>query len=65
MRVVGLVPMRHSSERVPGKNYRVLGDAPLYHHIVRTLLSVPEVDQVVIDTDSPTIRADAAEHFPG
>src|SRR5207237_6056173 len=62
--VTAMVPMRHSSERVPGKNYRPLGGVPLYHHVVRALLAVPEVTTVVIDTDSPTIFADAAEAFP-
>jgi CMP-N-acetylneuraminic acid synthetase len=61
--VVALVPMRHTSERVPGKNYRHFGDAPLFHHVVRTLLSVPEVTQVIIDTDSPTIRDQCSETF--
>jgi CMP-N-acetylneuraminic acid synthetase len=56
--------MRHSSERVKGKNYRVLGDRPLYQHIVSTLLQVPEIDQVVIDTDSDTIIDQVAEVFP-
>ena len=59
-----LVPMRHSSERVPGKNYRMFGDAPLFHHIVRTLLDCPSVDEILIDTDSPTITEQCAEHFP-
>jgi CMP-N-acetylneuraminic acid synthetase len=59
-----IVPMRHTSERVPGKNYRLLGGRPLYHRIVATLLSVDAVDEVVIDTDSPTIRADVADTFP-
>ncbi len=63
-RIVALVPMRHSSERVPGKNYRELGGKPLFHHIVETLLRVPAISQVVIDTDSPLITADAAEAFP-
>lgn len=62
--VTAMVPMRHSSERVPGKNYRPLGGVPLYHHIVRALLAVPEVTTVVIDTDSPTIFEDAAAAFP-
>jgi CMP-N-acetylneuraminic acid synthetase len=62
--VVALVPMRHNSERVPGKNYRVFGDAPLFHHVVRTLLTVPEIDQILIDTDSPTIAEQCAEAFP-
>lgn len=63
-RIVALVPMRHSSERVPGKNYRPLGGRPLFHHIVSTLRAVPEIDQIVIDTDSELIRADAAVSFP-
>jgi len=57
--------MRHSSERVPGKNYRRLGDRPLYHHIVQTLLDVPEITEVVIDTDSATILEEASTAFPG
>lgn len=63
-RIVAIVPMRHDSKRVPGKNYRPMGDRPLYHHIVHTLLQVPQVSQVVIDTDSDLIRFDAARNFP-
>jgi CMP-N-acetylneuraminic acid synthetase len=63
-RTVAIVPMRHNSERVPGKNYRHLAGIPLYHHVVRTLSTVPEVDTVVIDTDSDFIIADCAVHFP-
>lgn len=63
-RLVAIVPMRHQSERVPGKNYREFAGAPLYHHIVRALLHAEGVDRVVIDTDSPTIMDDAAAHFP-
>lgn len=63
-RTVAIVPMRHNSERVPGKNYRPLAGIPLYHHIVRTLRSVPEIDLVVIDTDSDFIIEDSARHFP-
>lgn len=63
-KVVALVPMRHTSVRVPGKNYRDLGGMPLYHHVVRMLMACPSVSAIVIDTDSPTIREDAARHFP-
>jgi CMP-N-acetylneuraminic acid synthetase len=56
--------MRHNSERVPGKNYRDLGGKPLFHWIVDTLLSVPAIDEVVIDTDSPTIIADVEKAYP-
>lgn len=63
-KIVAFVPMRHASERVVGKNYRPLGGMPLYHHITKTLLACPQIDEVYIDTDSPIIIADAQENFP-
>ena len=63
-RIVALVPMRHQSERVPGKNYRTFAGRPLYHHITRTLLGCPLISEVVIDTDSPFIMEDGKRHFP-
>jgi len=63
-RIVALVPMRHDSERVPGKNYRPMASKPLYRHIVAALLGCPDIDQVVIDTDSDVIKRDVAEAFP-
>ena len=62
--VVALVPMRHDSERVPGKNYRPLSGRPLYTYILETLLSCTEVDRVVVDTDSPVIRKGVEVSFP-
>jgi CMP-N-acetylneuraminic acid synthetase len=62
--VVALVPMRHDSERVPGKNYRSMAGKPLYRHIIETLLACPAIDKVVIDTDSPIITEDAGRAFP-
>jgi CMP-N-acetylneuraminic acid synthetase len=64
LQTVALVPMRHTSERVPGKNYRMFNGQPLFHHIVTTLLHVPEIDEVVIDTDSALIAQDVQESFP-
>ena len=64
MKIVALVPMRHHSQRVPGKNYRLLGDKPLFHHIIGTLLAVPEIDQVLVDTDSEPVMGGLRQHFP-
>ncbi len=63
-RIVALVPMRHHSERVPGKNYRPFGSRELYRHIIETLTDCELIDEVVIDTDSPIIMENASEHFP-
>lgn len=64
VKIAALVPMRHSSERVKGKNYRDFNGRPLYHYIIETLLDCPLIDEILIDTDSPIILNDAAENFP-
>ncbi len=63
-KIVALVPMRHESVRVPGKNYRPMAGKPLFHHILETLLQCPEISQVVVDTDSPVILEGLQAHFP-
>ena len=62
--IAALVPMRHNSERVPGKNYRDLAGKPLFHHILLALGACPEIDEIVVDTDSPTVSEGIREHFP-
>lgn len=64
MNIVALVPMRHHSQRVPGKNYRPLAGKPLFHHIIETLLAVPQINQIVVDTDSNEVLDGLKQHFP-
>jgi CMP-N-acetylneuraminic acid synthetase len=64
MKLIALVPMRHHSQRVPGKNYRLLAGKPLYQHIVETLLNVPEIQEIVIDTDSEPVMEGLRKDFP-
>jgi CMP-N-acetylneuraminic acid synthetase len=61
---IALVPMRHHSVRVPGKNYRPLAGKPLFYHIMDTLHKVPELDGILVDTDSPQIIEGLHTHYP-
>jgi CMP-N-acetylneuraminic acid synthetase len=63
-RIVALVPMRHESERVPGKNYRSFAGQPLYRRIINSLLSCGSIQGILIDTDSPTITEDVSKYYP-
>lgn len=63
-KLIALVPMRHNSQRVPGKNYRLLAGKPLYQHIIETLLGTPEIDEVVVDTDSTPVMDGLRRDFP-
>ncbi len=62
---VGLMPMRHSSSRVKGKNYRDFGDGrPLFYHMAEKLLNCTEIDKIVINTDSFEIKNLCKKDFP-
>ena len=64
-KLVALMPMRHNSERVPGKNYRPFGDGrPLFHHMVDVMRQCSAIEKIVIDTDSPTIKEQCADKYP-
>ena len=63
-KLIALVPMRHHSQRVPGKNYRVLAGKPLFHHIIETLLAVPEIAEILVDTDSEPVMDSLRQYFP-
>lgn len=63
-KIAALVPMRHHSQRVPGKNFRLLDGRPLYQHILSTLQQVPEISQIVVDTDSDEIIEGIQSSFP-
>lgn len=63
-KIVALVPMRHHSQRVLGKNYRNMLGKPLFHYIIQTLLECTELSQVVVDTDSEPVMQGLGENFP-
>lgn len=63
-KIAALVPMRHHSQRVPGKNYRELAGKPLFYYIIESLLACPAISSVAVDTDSPIVLAELAENFP-
>jgi len=65
IKIAALVPMRHHSQRVPGKNFRNLAGKPLFHYILETLLQCPEIYQIAVNTDSEVIQNDIEKNFPG
>jgi CMP-N-acetylneuraminic acid synthetase len=56
-KVVALLPMKANSERVKGKNFKPLNSKPLFRWILESLLAVPEISQIVINTDAREILA--------
>jgi CMP-N-acetylneuraminic acid synthetase len=64
-RVVALLPMKGHSERIKGKNFRNFCGKPLFRWILDTLLSLPEIELVVINTDArPTFEELGVHRLP-
>lgn len=64
LKIAALVPMRHRSIRVPGKNYRINAGKPLFHYILTTLQACSEINEIVVDTDSPDVIYGIENEFP-
>jgi CMP-N,N'-diacetyllegionaminic acid synthase len=60
--VVALVPARCGSQRVPGKNMRLLSGHPLIAFTIASSIEADIFDAVIVSTDSPEI-AEAAERY--
>lgn len=58
-----LLPMKGNSERVPGKNLKILKGKPLFIHVASTLRETGCFEQLVINTDSSEIAQIATEEF--
>jgi CMP-N-acetylneuraminic acid synthetase len=55
MSIIALVPMKGHSERIPGKNLKVLCGKPLFAWIIDTLKECSFVKEIVVNTDSKEI----------
>jgi CMP-N-acetylneuraminic acid synthetase len=49
---VALLPMKANSQRVKGKNFRLLHGKPLFEWVLETLLNIKLVEKIVINTDA-------------
>lgn len=55
MKTIALLPLKANSERVTGKNFRKIGGKPLFRWVLDTLISVKEIQKIVINTDARDI----------
>jgi CMP-N,N'-diacetyllegionaminic acid synthase len=59
---VALIPARHGSKRVPGKNVRALGGHPMLAYTIAPALESGVFQSVMVSTDSEEIAA-VARHY--
>ncbi len=56
MRIVGFIPSKLNSERVPFKNIRSLGGVPLVNYVLRTLNKIEQINENIIFASEPSIK---------
>lgn len=54
--VIGIIPARAGSKRLPGKNTKVLGGSPLVSWTIEAAINSRYLDQIVVTSDDPDIR---------
>jgi len=60
--ITALLPMKLHSERVENKNFRIIAGKPLYKWMLDKLVTVEEVDRIIINTDAePSIFKEYTE----
>ena len=63
MEFIALLPMRHTSERIPQKNYRELAWKKLFYYVADTLFKSKIFKKLIINTDSEKISALVLERY--
>ena len=56
MKAACFIPIKTNSERVPGKNFRLLNGRKLYEYILEHVRSAGVFDDIYVDTNSDEIR---------
>lgn len=63
MRICAILPIKHQSTRVPGKNYRLFNGKPLFMIILDTLICSKQFEKIIIDTNSVTVKSLLASNY--
>ncbi len=62
MNVLGIIPARRDSKRVPGKNIRLLAGKPLIVYTIEAALKANSINRLIVSTDDREI-ADIAKQY--
>ena len=55
-KIICFIPIKKNSQRIKSKNFKILGNKPLFKHVLDKAISIKEFDKLIIDTDSKEIQ---------
>jgi N-acylneuraminate cytidylyltransferase len=65
MKITAVIPIRTGSQRVKDKNLRPFADTNLMELKIKNLLQVPELDEIVVNTNSEEAIQIVNERYRG
>lgn len=65
MKVTAVIPIRKGSQRVRDKNLRPFAGTNLMELKIKTLLRVPEIDEIIVNTNSDDAIAIVNKSYRG
>jgi len=64
MKVCAIIPIKHQSSRITGKNFKLFDNRPLYHHILNTLSKSKHINRIIVNTDSNLLKESLVDKYP-
>ena len=55
-KTVGMIPIKLTNQRLPGKNTKMLGDKPLCRYLFETLKDVTSLDEIYVFCSDDALR---------
>ena len=62
-KIYALIPIKLNSDRVHGKNLRLMNNKPLFYYIIHTLKQSKFIDKIIINIDDKIIESKINEYF--
>lgn len=56
MRILGIIPARYASSRLPGKALKLIGDKSMIRHVYEQCIRAGSLEKVIVATDHPDIE---------
>ncbi len=63
MTISAIIPIKYNSSRIPGKNFKIMNDKPLFYYIINTLLECNIIENIILNIDDDSIKTKILEHF--
>ena len=64
VKITAVIPIRSGSQRVKDKNLRPFAGTTLMENKIETLLKVPELDSIIVNTNSEEAIRTVTEKYP-